>query len=283
MRGFKIATFLLGVSQVWANCPVATKHYTTLGCEPSVELTEQGCPRWFNCSTLENRASDKCYLYGKAYKLHDHVPDEQIKSSCLALCTCLMNSQRGIAEFHCAHIDCPEFLTPHRAGCVRQYRMNDCCSAMQTCGEKRANLPRCTVGRVSYYEGERMHFSSDPCMTCICTRNFNASDPFSQAKCYTNKCAFELISPSVLANGAAPVYYGTRCCPWEWRLPKPEDRIAQLNGQSLPEMETTEHKCRYGNLTLNVGESLTPDVTSVGIYECFCAIPPMVHCTLTTA
>ncbi|XP_050079821.1 uncharacterized protein LOC126567645 [Anopheles maculipalpis] len=273
---------IAGANRVFAKCTVPTKHYTTLGCEPSEEPNAQGCPRWFNCSTLEHRASDKCYLYGKTYELHAHVPDEKVKSSCLALCTCQMNSRRGVAEFHCAHIDCPEFLSPHRAGCVRQYRTNDCCSSRQACGEKRANLPKCSVGSVTYYEGERMHFKDDPCLTCICTQHFNESDPFAQAKCYTNECAFELISPSVIANGGAPVYYGKRCCPWEWRLPKPEDRINRakdiipraLDGARI------EKTCIYGDLTLRVGESLIPDVTPVGIYECFCAIPPMVHCIL---
>uniref|UniRef100_A0A182SBW3 VWFC domain-containing protein n=1 Tax=Anopheles maculatus TaxID=74869 RepID=A0A182SBW3_9DIPT len=270
-------------NRVCASCTVPTKHYTTLGCEPSKELNEQECPRWFNCSTLEHRASDKCYLYGKTYELHAHVPDEEVKSSCLALCTCQMNSRREVAEFHCAHIDCPEFLSPHRAGCVRQYRTNDCCSSRQACGEKRTNLPKCTVGSVTYYEGERMHFKDDACLTCICTQHFNESDPFAQAKCYTNECAFELISPSVIANGGAPVYYGNRCCPWEWRLPKSEDRINRTREISsrLSDGATGENRCIYGNLTLRVGESLVPDVTSVGIYECFCAIPPMVHCTLT--
>uniref|UniRef100_A0A182Q851 VWFC domain-containing protein n=1 Tax=Anopheles farauti TaxID=69004 RepID=A0A182Q851_9DIPT len=210
---------IIGAMRSSAKCPQPTKHYTTLGCEPSDELSVEGCPRWFNCSTLAHRFRDKCYLYGKAYELHEHVPDGKVKSSCLALCTCQMNARRGVAEFHCAHIDCPEFLTPHRTGCVRQYRTNDCCASRQACGDKRSSLARCTVGGVSYYEGERMHFPDDPCLTCICTQHFNESDhPFSHTKCYTNECAFELIAPSVLTNGAAPVYYGDRCCPWEWRL-----------------------------------------------------------------
>uniref|UniRef100_A0A182NZJ7 VWFC domain-containing protein n=1 Tax=Anopheles epiroticus TaxID=199890 RepID=A0A182NZJ7_9DIPT len=275
----------LKVQDVLARCPVPTKHYTTLGCEPSDELNVQGCPLWFNCTALEQRSRDKCYLYGKTYELHEHVPDEKVKSSCLALCTCQMNSRRGVAEFHCAHIDCPEFLSPHRAGCVRQYRTNDCCSSRQACGEKRANLPRCTVGSVTYYEGERMQLPADPCLTCICTQHFNESDPFRQTKCYTNECAFELIAPSVLSNGAAPVYYGNRCCPWEWRLPKPEDRINEETerevGSDTTEELTAKNSCTYGNLTLGVGESLAADSTPVGVYRCYCAIPPIVHCTLT--
>uniref|UniRef100_A0A182JQL1 VWFC domain-containing protein n=1 Tax=Anopheles christyi TaxID=43041 RepID=A0A182JQL1_9DIPT len=266
------------------DCPVPTKHYTTLGCEPTVELNADGCPLWFNCSKLAQRTHDKCYLYGKTYDLHAHVPDEKVKSSCLALCTCQMNSRRGVAEFHCAHIDCPEFLSPYRAGCVRQYRTNDCCSSRQACGEKRINLPRCTVGSVTYYEGERMQLPEDPCLTCICTQHFNESDPFGHTKCYTNECAFELISPSVLSNGAAPVYYGNRCCPWEWRLPKPSDRIARETESTLSnalEELTARNSCTYGNLTLSIGESLAADVTPLGVYQCFCAIPPMVHCTLT--
>uniref|UniRef100_A0A182WDG5 VWFC domain-containing protein n=1 Tax=Anopheles minimus TaxID=112268 RepID=A0A182WDG5_9DIPT len=280
---------ILGGTCILGRCPVPTKHYTTLGCEPSEELNLQGCPRWFNCSTLEHRASDKCYLYGQTYKLHAHVPDKKVKSSCLALCTCQMNARRRVAEFHCAHIDCPEFSSPHRAGCVPQYRASDCCASRQACGVRRTNLPNCTIGSVSYYEGERMQIPNDPCLTCICTQHFNESDLPAQAKCYTNECAFELISPSVLANGAAPVYYGNRCCPWEWRPPKPEDRISRSKKTLLKDSDgitidtEIEQRCTYGNLTLRVGESLIPEVTSVGIYECFCAIPPMVHCFLTAA
>ncbi|XP_040167797.1 uncharacterized protein LOC120902827 [Anopheles arabiensis] len=280
-----VAVLLIsGATNALCRCPVPTKHYTTLGCEPAAEQNAQGCPLWFNCSMLEQRAHDKCYLFGKTYELHAHVPDEKVKSSCLALCTCQMNSRRAVAEFHCAHIDCPEFLSPHRAGCVRQYRTNDCCSSRQACGEKRTNLPRCTVGAVTYYEGERMQLPDDPCQTCICTQHFNASDPHGHTKCYTNACAFELIAPSVLAHGAAPVYYGNRCCPWEWRLPKANDRIRRDEGtesSNALEGRTVRDSCTYGNLTLSIGESLVADVTPIGVYQCFCAIPPMVHCTLT--
>uniref|UniRef100_A0A182IXB8 VWFC domain-containing protein n=1 Tax=Anopheles atroparvus TaxID=41427 RepID=A0A182IXB8_ANOAO len=273
-----IVVFIVGVSGAFAGCPVPTKHYTTLGCVPSEELSANDCPRWFNCSALESRTSDKCYLYGQAYELREPVPDAKVKSACLALCTCQKNT-RGVAEFHCAHIDCPEFLTPHRAGCVRQYRTNDCCSSRQACGQKRDHLAQCTLDGVRYYEGERMQFSSDPCLTCICAASFNATDPLAQAKCYANDCPFELISPSVLANGAAPVYYGKRCCPWEWRLPQQEDRVNRTNGT----IYSDGPMCRYGKLTLNVGEALVPEVTPMGVYKCFCSIPPMVHCFLSTS
>ncbi|XP_052870872.1 uncharacterized protein LOC128276448 [Anopheles cruzii] len=272
-----------GVPTIFGECPEPTKHYTTIGCVASVHQTAQGCPRWFDCSELAQRTSDKCYLYGKSYQLNDHVPDEKIKPTCSALCTCQKNA-RGMAEFHCGHIDCPEFLAPlalNRAGCVRQYRANECCSSRQVCGEKKFHLARCTLDGTRYYEGERMGLAHDPCLTCICSANFNETqDPLSQTKCYTNDCPFELTSPSVLLSGAAPVYYGRGCCPWEWRMPKPEDRL-QANDNDDNELRSGSiYRCRYGNLTLHAGESLVPDVTSHGTYECRCSIPPMVHCIL---
>lgn len=43
----------------------------------------------------------------------------------------------------------------------------------------------------------------------------------------------------------------------------------------------SEHTCRYGNLTLNVGEVIQTDEPCL---KCFCKIPPMAQCvrTITT-
>uniref|UniRef100_A0A2M4BWS8 Putative secreted protein n=2 Tax=Anopheles marajoara TaxID=58244 RepID=A0A2M4BWS8_9DIPT len=278
---FFLISFLEVQLLVARRCPEPTKHYTTIGCIPSEQQTSAGCPRWFDCSELAHRTSDKCYLYGQVYQLNDQVPDGKIRSTCSALCTCQRNAARGVAEFHCAHIDCPEFLTPpNRTGCVRQYRVRECCATRQVCGEKKAHLIRCTHGDTRYYEGERMNFADDPCRTCICTEHFNATDPLSDTKCFTNDCPFELISPSVLMSGAAPVYYNNGCCPWEWRMPKPEDRLGESGNGASSVARSLPYRCRYGNLTLLAGQSLVPDVTATGTYECKCAIPPMIHCIL---
>ncbi|XP_035788601.1 uncharacterized protein LOC118464934 isoform X2 [Anopheles albimanus] len=236
--------------------------------------------RWtlvfFLISFLEVRllVARRCPEPTKHYTTIGCIPSEQQTA---AGCP-RWNPARGVAEFHCAHIDCPEFLTPpNRTGCVRQYRVRECCATRQVCGEKKAHLTRCSYGDTRYYEGERMNFADDPCRTCICTEHFNATDPLSDTKCFTNDCPFELISPSVLMSGAAPVYYNNGCCPWEWRMPKPEDRLDDA-GDGVP--PSLPYRCRYGNLTLQAGQSLVPDVTATGTYECKCAIPPMVHCIL---
>lgn len=42
----------------------------------------------------------------------------------------------------------------------------------------------------------------------------------------------------------------------------------------------SQGQCKFGELTLNVGDSLEPLQDPQGTHQCECAIPPLVHCKL---
>ncbi|EDS26923.1 conserved hypothetical protein [Culex quinquefasciatus] len=60
-------------------------------------------------------------------------------------------------------------------------------------------------------------------------------------------------------------------------------RTCSVGNETLYEgqrVESHDHKCHYGNLTLNVGDVLESETTAQGTISCRCEIPPMVHCEL---
>ncbi|EDS39581.1 conserved hypothetical protein [Culex quinquefasciatus] len=75
-------------------------------------------------------------------------------------------------------------------------------------------------------------------------------------------------------------------CP-ELFFPRPKNCIRQFKSdQCVPRAcndLSNNHKCQYGNLTLNIGDTLESVTTSRGTISCRCEIPPLVHCVLEDA
>ncbi|XP_001659089.2 uncharacterized protein LOC110678888 [Aedes aegypti] len=270
-----LGLFILGNNVYGCNIP--TRHYTTMKCVP-MEINKSGCPSRFECPSLTNHDNSKCYFNGKTYVLNEQVPQELVSPYCSALCYCRSGSP--FAQFRCTHIDCAEFF--HRfdyENCIRTYKPNSCCSSGSVCGDDKKKLAECTTNDESYLAGQRMHPSSDKCLTCICHSGFNETNITNDPNCYESICGFELFYAKHVYNGGAPVYYGDRCCPWEWRMPKDSDRLA--NDKTNEKVKDSTLQCKYGKLTMSVGDSLVPEVTDQYTYKCSCQIPPLAQCTMT--
>ncbi|XP_055533975.1 uncharacterized protein LOC129723662 [Wyeomyia smithii] len=270
-RSFVLLLAIAGLASALSGCDQPTKHYTTMGCTPSDEQNARGCPVSYNCPSLTNRQSGKCYLFGKVYGLNDHVPDGETASTCVANVNCISDGRSG-AHFVYAHKDCADFLQPRIENCVRQYELGHCCSTGDVCDDDRNKLSKCTLAGHSYYEGERIIIPGNPCRHCICAAGFDENNLSNYGNCVEQKCTFELVGK--LNGGAIPVYRDGTCCPWEWRLPVSTDKLVK----SDIAVDDPNLQCKYGDITMHVGESLEPITTSAGTLKCSCAIPPLAHC-----
>ncbi|XP_058124638.1 uncharacterized protein LOC131285394 [Anopheles ziemanni] len=267
---------LLGAAGV-LGCDVPLRHYTTMGCTAIGKLSS-GCPERYECPSITAHDNEKCYFNGKTYKISDSLPNEEVAQFCSALCYC--QAAEPFAQFRCAHVDCAEFF--HRfdhENCIRTYKKGSCCSAGSVCGAERDNLAQCKVENEIYKEGQRIQFKDNPCRTCICTADFNANATDTDPNCYETTCGFELYEANNVFGGGVPVYKKDRCCPWEWRLPKESDKVA--TGAKAASNDPTL-QCKYGKLTLNVGDKLDiqQEAEENEKMSCSCAVPPLLHCLL---
>lgn len=268
---------LLVVLAVASSCEVPVKHYKTMKCTP-IGGDGSSCPKKFDCPSLTQHDNSKCYFNGNTYSLSQQVPNELVSPFCSALCYCRSGSP--FAQFRCTHVDCAEFFQRFDfENCIRTYKAHSCCSAGQVCGEDKKKLAKCVVNGEEYLAGQRIYPSSNKCLTCICHEGFNAANVENDPNCYESTCGFELFYAKQAYNGGVPVYYEDRCCPWEWRMPKDSDQLVQGVDKKLSNDSTLQ--CRYGKLTMNVGDSLAPEVTDQYTYKCSCLIPPMAQCVMT--
>ncbi|XP_062554075.1 uncharacterized protein LOC134219372 [Armigeres subalbatus] len=255
-------------------CDIPTRHYKTMKCVP-VGSNASGCPSRYECPSLTNHDNSKCYFNGKSYALNEQVPNELVNPYCSVLCYCQSGSP--FAKFVCTHIDCPEFFNGiDRQNCIATYKPDRCCSTGSVCGDDRKKLARCINQNKVSLAGERMYPSSNKCLKCICHAGYNETNAANDPNCYETVCGFELFYATQVYNGAAPVYYDDHCCPWEWRMPKDSDRLV-TGKQKTKDSALT---CKYGKLTMNVGDSLVPEVTDQYTYKCSCQIPPLAQCTM---
>lgn len=246
-------------------------------CTP-IGTNGSGCPARFDCPSLTKHDNSKCYFNGRTYAPNELVPDELVAPFCSALCYCRSGSP--FAQFRCTHVDCAEFFQRFDfENCIRTYKPNSCCAKGSVCGDDKKKLAQCELEDEIYLAGQRMNPTSNKCLTCICHEGFDKSNVTNDPNCYEAICGFELFYSKHVYNGGIPVYYEDRCCPWEWRMPKDSDRIGDVATRKQEKDSTMQ--CKYGKLTLNVGESLVPDVAGQYTYKCSCLVPPLAQCTMT--
>ncbi|XP_058831059.1 uncharacterized protein LOC131689784 [Topomyia yanbarensis] len=258
-------------------CNVPIKHYETMKCTP-VGDNGSDCPTSFNCPSITEHDKSKCYFNGKTYALSEQIPNELVSPFCSALCYC--RNASPFAQFRCTHIDCAEFFQQFDYdNCIRTYKPNSCCSSGKVCGKERNTLAKCHLNGDEYLAGQKMHPATNKCLTCICHEKFNEANIAYDPNCYESICGFELFYAKQAYNGGAPVYYEDRCCPWEWRMPKDTDQL--VKGPEKNKIDDPTLHCQYGKLTMNVGDSLKPEVYDGNTYKCSCLIPPLVQCVKT--
>ncbi|XP_055608836.1 uncharacterized protein LOC129756104 [Uranotaenia lowii] len=267
-------------------CDKPIKHYEALGCSPSCRRISKGCPASFTCPHLDNPAADKCYFLGKAYSPGDEVPfelllDEETNGLCYDAASCLItydtpNITIAMGSTGCNSIgQIPVFPLPV---CVSQYKTDSCCPVKKVCDSDIADLATCTLAGQDYKEGEKMPVPGNPCKKCICTPGFDETQIDGNPNCFERKCLHEVSDGQPAYYGAIPVYRTNECCPVTWRMPKPTDRV--VKGRPYCSADATMI-CKYGNLTLDAGDSLEPFSENGKMYDCKCAVPPLMHCIET--
>ncbi|XP_055608838.1 uncharacterized protein LOC129756105 isoform X2 [Uranotaenia lowii] len=280
MNGILPLLLIVVAELSWA-CDHPIGHYTSMGCEPSCRRTPTGCPASYKCPHLTNPAAGMCYLGGKTYSIGDYIPEEETLSGCIAGAFCEKSFENPAAtQVIYAVFDCAEFfMPPLNQTCVRQYKTKSCCSSGQVCGDAVQQLATCTLGGQVFMEGQRMEIPGNPCKSCICAPGFDENKIESNPNCYETRCFFEIYDTQRVYGGAIPVYMDyNRCCPSSWRMPEATDKV--VKGLPYCNVDATM-TCKYGNLTLDVGDSLEPFSFEGGVYDCKCAVPPLMHCMVT--
>ncbi|XP_052567376.1 uncharacterized protein LOC120426405 [Culex pipiens pallens] len=255
-------------------CQTPTKHYTEIGCKP---IHEEGgsCPTRYECPSFADRDHRKCYFNGNIYEPESSLSkfDERL-SPCYAGCICI--NHNNLSFFICAAISCPEVMT-RGADCIFQYSPFECCPTEKVCGDQTKKLSECYLEGTRYLEGEMMYPREESCYKCSCQRGFDNSTIRGNPNCYELNCGIELFNlEPLLIDGCSPVFFGTRgCCPISWRCPNDKDTVIREDQPVDANGINPKLQCKFGNLTLNVGDYVSSDQTCV---SCKCSIPPMVHC-----
>ncbi|XP_055535819.1 uncharacterized protein LOC129724713 [Wyeomyia smithii] len=271
-KSFVLLLAIAGCASAISRCTQPTKHYSEMGCTPSNQQNGQGCPVSYNWPSLRNRQSSKCFLFGKDYDLDEYVPDTEFAPQCVKFVKCRQYEfadGHSSARFAYAKNECYETRSEN---CVKQYELDMCCSMRVVCDDDRNKLVRCNVSGHSYYEGERIEIPGDPCGYCICAAGFDETNLSSYGSCMEYKCAFKL--DETFDDGVIPVYQDGICCPTEWRLPNSTDKLVK----SAVAIGDPNLQCKYGAITMHVGDSLEPVTSADGTNKCSCAIPPLAHC-----
>ncbi|XP_046674739.1 uncharacterized protein LOC124363533 [Homalodisca vitripennis] len=174
-------------------------------------------------------------------------------------------------RWQCTHNECPRYYNPKpQPGCFWEEELKSCCPSRMVC---KNNLAKCVYNGVTYKENNRFYtFRGASCLKCLCTPSFNGT--LMEPWCTKIGCDLELHGGEHLAKGCAPIYSKNFCCPIDWRCPDPEDAVRQADPRGIATSEGAG-QCKFGDLMLNVGESVLPDLEA----NCKCNIPPYVVCT----
>lgn len=91
----------------------------------------------YECPKITDRDGNKCHYKNETFNPRDTLDHSKLAGICSGQCYCREKQDSSIAEFECAHIDCPEFFgtDPSEKDCIRQYNNNDCCSSKSICGK----------------------------------------------------------------------------------------------------------------------------------------------------
>lgn len=144
--------------------------------------------------------------------------------------------------------------------------------------EEAKKLATCEFEGKNYKEGERMQPQDHKCHKCICTKDFENKPNIDENKdCVKISCNIELLEAETIRDGCIPSYHKDSCCPHSWRCPSKTDAIIPGN-QNEPK-DPNSPKCKFGKLTLEIGDSLSADEDSCS--KCSCNNPPMADCTFT--
>ncbi|XP_044252707.1 uncharacterized protein LOC123003782 isoform X1 [Tribolium madens] len=249
--------------------------YEDMGCSPHYEESNP-CPTRYACHGLES-SEKHCFYKSKIYEIGEIVDNQISNGSCYQSCRC--TKEKESANFHCAILDCDEWLdSPIGHGCYRQYSLDDCCASGQSCPPYN-NVAKCIIDGKEYKEGERF-YPEKTCLRCICQKGFKGKleEPF----CKRKTCDVQLEkSVQDFYQACAPLY-GPKgevlCCPFGWICPDGSENIQGRN--------KTDNTCKFGKKYLKIGDSVEKLNVKNGFGEiikkivCECVVPPLLTCNV---
>lgn len=115
------------------------------------------------------------------------------------------------------------------------------------------------------------------CHKCICTKSFENKTVLDNKDCVKIDCFIELFETDNIKDGCVPIYHKDSCCPYDWRCPSNYDAI--IPGNHELKTDPSSPKCKFGKLSLEVGDSLSAGES--GCSKCACNTPPMPDCFFT--
>lgn len=124
---------------------------------------------------------------------------------------------------------------------------------------------------------------SNSCYSCICGEGFEEKPVEENKHCRKVECAMEIHYYEKMMSGCIPIYFQTDdCCPLEWRCPDDSTTVIPKETIAFDE-KNSDLTCSFGNLTMNLGDSLSPEIDSDDCTTCKCELPPHPTCIRTCA
>ncbi|KAJ8672844.1 hypothetical protein QAD02_004104 [Eretmocerus hayati] len=263
-------------------CKGPLRFYDDLKCKPIYEKPDDCCAIRYDCPVIPKNSSDKCFINGQEYRIGEELKNEDRSSPCDIGCYC-RDHGNGPA-FVCAAVDCFE---RYNSGCYYKKTIDSCCG-QQVCPQSKEHEVKCEVDGETYRDGEAFYPKGYPKLSCVCSEGYKGENvaPF----CREVSCGTELRHSMELRDDCTPVFYSDQppqtSCSLSYRCQNSRDAVVLKKHQlGMPEqpalgVETPDNmKCKFGNLTLAVGDELnqSTDYSSVCV-RCLCEVPPTPTC-----
>ncbi|KAL0132312.1 hypothetical protein PUN28_000239 [Cardiocondyla obscurior] len=268
-------------------CPGPVKYYEDIGCVPVYLSTGDRCAIRYDCSRVNKRSKNKCYINGHVYKLNTYLRREDA-NLCEDNCVCKSGGQNKIAAFECSGASCPE--SSNDDDCYIRNDMSSCCgNPIKVCSDDPEYFSTCIVHGRRYRDGEFFFVGDD--MTCVCRPENNDGKngwPFCvRANHSCNHPAFD--HTDYFRHKCAPIFYENyisynildpipKKCYIDMRCKKNlEFVIPHLENSLSDEYYKEENVCIMGDLRLRIGDKLSP-LNSTDCTKCICEVPPLLTC-----
>jgi len=256
-------------------------HYYESGCQP-VYKAGSCCPTSFSCqqslTPKTENGKPMCIVGNKYYAANEDIPYDD---PCTVSCRCVMHSQLTKPYVECVSVECPELFNDNMSGkhCSKTYQSDKCCSTGEICNgtSLQSEVASCEYGGKSYLQGNEMYLD-DVCKRCICTSDFTGSD---SASCEYINCGIPYHYNDEVNRGCSIIYTSKgKCCPIpEFICP---DQVSLSDPVTITKpgrTSSTAVQCRFGDHTINMGDSLNLDDDRPDL-DCTCLTPPQVTCVL---
>ncbi|XP_024944948.1 uncharacterized protein LOC112493607 [Cephus cinctus] len=263
-------------------CPGPLIYYNDVGCTPVYKNEGDCCAYKYNCDHLDARSPNKCYIKHRSYEAGEFVNREDIKF-CNKKCACVTG--RESTGFWCFQIRY-DYGFDFDPSCYLKRNIYECGPGIPTCHKNESEIPRCVVDGYTYMAGRTFVPKNEPWKWCICQEGYKDGnfEPFCAIS--EIRCDVEYYQNKEIANKNAPVYdvteHPTISCTNRWRRQNAEDTvIPNPNGPRASEENSSggeDLTCKFGNLTMNIGDELSRNGDDSRCMRCICEVPPTPTC-----